>query len=76
MQELSYTTENIKNEVLSAIEGFMIIAVICAKIDGFNINSGIDFNSWCDEYSKLWLLRNKIGELNEVIRVIKERLDI
>lgn len=73
---LDYNSKNIKEEVLNAIEGFMIIAAMCAKTDGFNIDTNIDINAWCDKYSLLWLSKNKPSELGEIIRVVKKGLSL
>lgn len=46
--------------------GFAVTAVICDKIDGF------DFEEWIEEFSKLWLLRNKRSELDEALKILEQ----
>ena len=74
IEKLSYKDNVIKREVVSAVEGFILIAVICAKTDGFTFDCGFDANVWLEEFEKLWLLKNKPSELEEAKNVIKHRL--
>lgn len=71
---LCYCCDTVRSEVLSAIEGFEIIAAMCARVDGAEYALELDVDKWCEEYRRLWLLKNKPSELEEIIRVIKEGL--
>ena len=73
LEKLSFKSELIKREGLVAVDGYLLIAQGCAKFDGHSVSCGVDVNTWSDEYSKMWLARNKQSELNEVIKVMKER---
>ena len=74
LETLSYKDSIIKREILSAVQGFILTAVICAKIDGFSFDCGFDVNTWLEEFEKLWILRNKPSELDEAKDIIKYRL--
>lgn len=75
VEKLEFYSDIVRREAIAAIEGYLLIAQICAKIDGHKeIRSGINCKEWCEEYTRLWLERNKHGELDEVIHVINERL--
>lgn len=76
MSRLSFKSDIIKREYIAAVDGYLIIAEICAKIDGYaDVKCGADLDKWCSEYRELWLARNKKSELDEVIRVIKDRMN-
>ena len=71
---LLYTSDTIKREVLNAIGGFEVMTFLCSKVDGYAINFDFDCNSWLEEFSELWTMKNKISELNEVRRILEDRL--
>lgn len=75
MSRLPFKSDIIKRECIAAVDGYLIIAEICAKIDGYaDVKCGTNLDKWCSDYSELWLARNKKSELDEVIRVIKDRM--
>lgn len=75
-EELSYSSHDIKRQVINAFGGFVITAVASARVDGFYFETGFDNEQWLEEFKALWLEKNKPSELNEAVRIIKERLSI
>lgn len=71
-EKLRYTDETVKREALNALGGFIVTAVICAKLDGFDFEYGFDFDEWLEEFSNLWLLRNKRSELDTAVSVLEQ----
>lgn len=71
VNNLPFISDTIKREVMLALNGFSVTAAICAKIDGCEIETGIDYRQWIEEFSVLWLLRNKPSEMSEHLRIIK-----
>lgn len=71
---LTYSSDEIKKQVINAAEGFLITACICAKLDGYNIACDINCDKWLEEFSRLWLMKNKPSELEEIVRIIKTRI--
>ena len=60
-----------RREVLSAVDGYALLAKWCALRDGEEIPCYVDFDEWIDEYEKLWRMRNSRDELHEVLRVFR-----
>lgn len=73
---LSYSSRDIKRQVINALGGFVMMAVTIAEVDGFHFETGFDNKQWLDEFKELWLEKNKPSELDEAVRIIKERLSI
>ena len=69
--ELKFNDPTVRREVLSAVDGYALLAKWCALRDGEEIPCYVDFDEWIDEYEKLWRMRNSRDELHEVLRVFR-----
>ncbi len=71
-----FSSAFVKREALNAIDGFKVLAAICAFLDGYTLDTQLDTSTWCKEYCDLWNCKNKPGELDEIIKIIKQGMNI
>lgn len=73
----SWKQENYKEELLSAAEGMKVIIHFIAAYEGYKISENANPKKWIEEYSRLWLEKNKPSELHvvqDMIAVLSENL--
>ncbi len=66
----NFYNDNIKREIINAIDGYAVVADLRAVRDGYTIECYVDYKKWYNEFVTLWNLRNKPSELNEACRIL------
>ncbi len=59
-------------EALTSAKAVCLIAELCGKKTGYDIKNKVDFDDFINEYSRLWLKKNKKSELNKIINIFTE----
>ncbi|MBQ3597606.1 MAG: family 20 glycosylhydrolase [Clostridia bacterium] len=62
---------DVKNELLIALEGICVIAELSAKLGKIDLERLTDTNSWLDKYKKAWLNKNKPSELCRIVKMFE-----
>ncbi len=65
-------SDEFKEEISASATAILLIAELCGKKAGYNIECIADFDSFTEEYSRLWLKKNKKSELHQIIKVFTE----
>ena len=56
----------IKEEMILAAEGFLLITEQFAKIAGYPIGESVNIQVWLEKYKRLWRQESKESELGEI----------
>ncbi len=67
-----WQNEEFKNEMLISSKAVCLIAEICGKKAGYDLEYIVDLKQFVDEYSTLWIMKNKKSELNKIIEIFTE----
>ncbi len=68
----AWQSDDFKEEITTSAKAICLIAQLCGKKAGYCLDDIVDFDDFINEYSRLWLKKNKKSELCQIINVFNE----